>query len=106
MLRPEARYRFQLTEHPALAGNSLWVRVMTMDNEKSGKRDEPTLSQLFPGFNEEQLKEAEENLERYLELVLRIYNRIRSDPAAHSEFRALTALRREATIKAEKVETQ
>jgi hypothetical protein len=75
-----------------------------MDNHNPGEQQGPTIRQLYPGLNEEQLKEAEENLERYLELTLRIYDRIRSDPAAYSEFQSLTASRRKATIKAEKVE--
>lgn len=72
-----------------------------MDNDK---QDGPTIRELYPGLNEEQLKEAEENLERYVELALRIYDRIRSDPTAYAEFLALTASRRNGTIKAEKVE--
>lgn len=35
-----------------------------------------TIRDLYPHLSPEEQKEAEENLERYLELVLRIYNRI------------------------------
>lgn len=51
----------------------------------------PTIRDLYPSLNEEQLREAEENLGRYLELVLRIYERISSDPASYAQFQTLTA---------------
>lgn len=51
----------------------------------------PTIRDLYPHLSEEQLKEAEEHFERYLELVLRIYERIRLDPEAYENFQALTA---------------
>jgi len=43
------------------------------------KKPTPTISELFPRLTEEELKEAEENLERYLVLVLRIFERIESE---------------------------
>lgn len=58
-----------------------------------------TIRDLYPRLNEEQLKEAEENLERYLELVLRIYDRIQKDPRAYSAFKALTASRQNLMMK-------
>ncbi|TMA04616.1 MAG: hypothetical protein E6J89_19890 [Deltaproteobacteria bacterium] len=73
-----------------------------MANQKSGSGDGPTIRELYPGLSDEQLKEAKENLERYLELALRIYDRIRSDPEAYSQFRALTASGRTATIDVER----
>ena len=73
-----------------------------MENQKSESRDGPTIRDLYPGLSDEQLKEAEENLERYLELALRMYDRIRSDPEAYSRFRALTASDRNATIDVER----
>lgn len=39
----------------------------------------PTLRDIYPDLTEEQLKQAEENLDRYLALVLRIYERLRSE---------------------------
>ena len=50
----------------------------------------PTIRDLYPHFTEQQLAEAEDNLERYLTLVLRIYERIQADPASYAHFRALT----------------
>jgi hypothetical protein len=35
-----------------------------------------TVRDLYPHLNDEKLKEADENLDRYLELTLRIYDRI------------------------------
>jgi hypothetical protein len=49
-----------------------------------------TISNLYPTLDENQVKEAAENLARYTELVLRIYERIRMDPEAYARLRALT----------------
>jgi hypothetical protein len=38
----------------------------------------PTLRDLYPHLNEEQLAEVEDTLERYLALVLRIFERLES----------------------------
>ncbi|MDA2938742.1 hypothetical protein MYX75_10835 [Acidobacteria bacterium AH-259-A15] len=54
---------------------------------------EITIRDLYPQLDEEQLKEAEENLDRYIELALRMYERIRLDPEAYRQFKALTAQR-------------
>ena len=47
------------------------------------------VSSLFPSLTVEQSKQAEENIEQYLAVVIRIYQRISRDPEA------LAALRRE-----------
>ena len=70
-----------------------------MGNQNPDKKEDITIRNLYPGLNEEQLKEAEENLERYLELSIRIYERILNDPQAYSTFRALTASRQTPMIK-------
>jgi hypothetical protein len=49
-----------------------------------------TVSNLYPTLDEDQVKEAAENLARYTELVLRIYERIKADPEAYARFKALT----------------
>jgi hypothetical protein len=41
-----------------------------MDNDSS-----PTIRDLYPNFTEQELAEAEDNLERYLTLVLSIFER-------------------------------
>jgi len=47
---------------------------MVEDNSKSEPK--PTFWHLYPYLTEKELKEAEENLEKYLELVSEIYERI------------------------------
>jgi hypothetical protein len=62
-----------------------------MESSESGTKQHISVRDLYPHLNDEQLKEAEENLERYLELTLRIYDRIRRDPDAYARFKTLTA---------------
>lgn len=50
----------------------------------------PTIKDLYPDFTDEQLREAEEKLEQYLVLALRIYERICANPEAYGKFRRLT----------------
>jgi hypothetical protein len=52
---------------------------------------EVTIRRLYPHLKEQQAREAEDNLEQYLLLVLRIYDRLISDPETYTQFRALTA---------------
>ena len=54
------------------------------------KKPVPTIRDLYPNLTEKELAEAEDNLERYLALVLRIYERIQADPENYAHFRALT----------------
>jgi hypothetical protein len=42
------------------------------------KKPAPTLRDLYPGLTDEQLAEVEHSLERYLALVMRIFNRLES----------------------------
>ncbi len=51
------------------------------------KEPDPELRKLYPNLTDEQLIEAEENLIGYLEVMMRIYERISSDPAQYAEFR-------------------
>lgn len=51
----------------------------------------PSLRDLYPKFDEAQLRQAEEIFDRYIALTLRIYERIRNDPAAWTLFESLTA---------------
>ncbi|HTK33008.1 MAG TPA: hypothetical protein VL335_00465 [Candidatus Paceibacterota bacterium] len=39
----------------------------------------PTIRDLYPHFTDEQLEEAEDTLNRYLELVARIFERLESE---------------------------
>jgi len=63
-----------------------------MDEEKVNTN--PKLRNLYPNLTDKQLLEAEENLRGYLEVVLRIYERIRKDPETHARFRKLVAKRK------------
>jgi hypothetical protein len=50
------------------------------------KADEPpSTKDLYPNLTPEELAEAERNLDAYAELVLRIWERIKNDPAAYEE---------------------
>lgn len=46
------------------------------------KKPAPTLRDLYPDLNDGQLAEVEDSLERYLALVLRIYDRLESQTDA------------------------
>lgn len=59
---------------------------------KPKDREAPiTIADLYAHLTEEQLQEAEENLNRYIQLALQIYERIREDPELYAEFKDLTA---------------
>lgn len=62
------------------------------------KDREITIRELYPDLNYEQLVEAEENLDRYIEHAIRMYRRIQSDPQTQAQFMALTDLRLDPTI--------
>jgi hypothetical protein len=53
--------------------------------------EKKTIDQLYPGLNDDQLRQAEDNLEQYLLVVLNIYERIAADPESYAKFRTLTA---------------
>ena len=58
-----------------------------------------TIRDLYPNFSKKELDQAAERLDRYLELVVRLYNRIAADPVAYAEFKLLTVSERYVTIK-------
>jgi len=43
------------------------------------EKSAPTIGDLFPGYTEEQLVEAEDALDRYLTFVWRIFERLESE---------------------------
>jgi len=55
------------------------------------EHDVHPLHEPCPSLTPEELDQAEDNLREYVALALRIYERIRNDPAAHDKLRALTA---------------
>ena len=65
-----------------------------MVDEGDIKKPDPELRKLYPNLSDEELLEAEENLKGYLEVVLRIYERIRSDPEEYARFKKLVAERK------------
>jgi hypothetical protein len=46
-----------------------------------------TIKSLFPNLTEQEAKAAEEHFRAYLEIVVRIYNRVRQNPELHAELR-------------------
>ena len=59
-----------------------------------------SIKQLYPHLSYAELRLAEENLEQYLGLILRIYARLEQDPEAMQEFRVLTEVKVLPTITA------
>ena len=71
-----------------------------MQNNPQSGSDGPTIRDLYPELNEAELKEAEENLDRYLALVLRIYERVHSSTeGAKSPGPSLTDSNRSPTLR-------
>lgn len=62
-----------------------------MTSQREDLELDPAIRDLYPTQSEDWLRKAEENLERYLSLVLRIYQRIQEEPEAQTEPQALTA---------------
>jgi hypothetical protein len=73
--------------------------VVEMENQDHVGQAGPTLRDLYPHLSPEELKEADENLSRYIQLALRIYDRVRNDPEAYARFKALTASELHPTMK-------
>lgn len=71
-----------------------------MSKPQPKKDRDLTIRGLYPELSDEELQETEENLTRYVELTLRVYERIRQDPEAYARFQAdLTALKKDAAIR-------
>ncbi len=71
-----------------MACHLVTVRAMGHGKEEVGTAH--TIGDLYPHFTGAQRMEAEENLERYLELALGIHERIQADPDTNSKVKALT----------------
>jgi len=50
----------------------------------------PTIHELYPGLDQEQAAKAEENLEHYLDLILRIFGHLESNPVRYPQASTLT----------------
>lgn len=77
-----------------LSGTVQEMKPPVGDNETDN-----ALRELYPSLGHAELQEAQENLNRYLELALRVYERIQADPQAYAQFKALTASPERPTIK-------
>lgn len=55
--------------------------------DKEPKQIDPTLRKLYPNFSDNELIEAEDNLDAYLEIVIRIFERIKNDPEEYARFK-------------------
>jgi hypothetical protein len=66
----------------------------------------PSLHDLYRRLSSEELCLAEENLDRYVELTLRMYERIVSDPEGYAQFKALTASATHPTMNSERSNEQ
>jgi len=65
-----------------------------MLDKKAKEEPDSKLRKLYPHLTDEELLESEENLRGYLEVVLRIYERIRKDPEEYARFKKLVAERK------------
>lgn len=61
-----------------------------MNNQDFVDKEKLTIQDLYPDLSREELEQADENLTCYVEVVLRIYERIRSDETTYALFKALT----------------
>ena len=72
----------------------------TQNNQKG-----TSLHQLYPHLSDSQLEEANENLRQYVELALRVFERLELDNEEWARFEALTASRRDSKMNHEKPKT-
>lgn len=63
---------------------------------------ERTIGDLYPELEPAHQKEAEENLDRYAALVLRIYERLRAEMDAEAALRRLTSSEKDASMDAKR----
>ena len=49
----------------------------------------PTIRTLYPNLTEAELRQAEDNLDQYIEIVLTIYERVVSQPETYAQLRTL-----------------
>lgn len=76
------------------------------ESDKGNDEAFSKLHKLYPRLRAEDLQIAEENLDRYVELALRMYERIIGDPEAYAQFKALTASARHPTMNSERSNEQ
>lgn len=64
-----------------------------MTHEDQHPQDDAAFRRLYPNLTEAELSEAEENFAGYVELAVRMWQRIEADSAALARFRELTRCR-------------
>lgn len=69
---------------------SIWRRYRVLMDTSGHEITESRLHALYPDLDEEQRRQAKLVLDRYLAILLRIHDRITSDPAELVRFRGLT----------------
>src|SRR5436305_14668847 len=82
------------------------IGLSRMDSNTPKAEGKPLLSKLYPELDPEQLKEAAENLDHYVALVLRISERVRQGRTVHAESATLTGTKDGAAMEAERSTTQ
>ena len=82
--------RFSAWDVPAHSPAASAGYAGMMPTDATSKDREITIRDLYPHLADAELREAEENMERYLELELRMYERIFADSEAYARFKALT----------------
>jgi hypothetical protein len=70
-----------------------------MTSDKNAHAEAWDLEKLYPDYTPEALREAEENLNRYLKHTFENYAWIRQDPERHATLKALTAERAAGRVK-------
>ncbi len=78
---------------------------MRKDKETSARTRPPTIADLYPDLTTEEQERARENLDGYIEAVLRIYDRIARDDGALVHTGALTGKGPRDTMKSERSNT-
>lgn len=81
------------TTIPGLGVDLLSVTLSDMTQE-----DYRVLREIYPHLSDEELAQADDNLTRYVESTLRLYEAICADPERYAEINALTARRSTSTI--------
>ena len=76
-----------------------------MSPSTSDPHQRKTLRQLYPHLSDSQLEEADENLRQYVELALRVFERLEFDTEEWARFEALTVSRRKFRMNHEKPQT-
>jgi hypothetical protein len=70
-----------------------------MSRKSSNHGEDVTIEQLYPDLSPEEREEAEVNLRLYIELIIRIHERIQRDNEAGTRLEALTPPIERSTIR-------